>query len=719
MNMNKKMRDAALTAMITLALSSSAMAMPTGGSVVQGNVSVNGTVASTIDSVASGATITANAHSIIDWQAFGIEAGQKLSFDTANGALLNRVIGSDMSAILGTLTQTGNNPLLLVNPNGILVGGNAVIDASQLVLSTLALSNQDFLNLANEGVANFTTEKPGASITVEKGAAINIDDVLMMAGGSVNVADGVTFSTTSSSDSMIEIAGANKLTIDRKNTNSVQDCITGIDSTKDNAVSFHGTFDNAKGTGNTNFHVDGGTVNLDNANIKLNNNSEAYLVAGNRTNNTTTTDNIISGKNLTVEGGKEVVIAGGKTTLENSKVVTDEKISVLAGSKFGREIENGKEQNIRTEVASASNEIVLKDSTLQNNNKEIQITGGKVTLDNTTVESKDTIGVKAYKSSEAMDNKSLNGAFDNGQEVTIKNGSKVQAKDTVVVVGYEVEKSATSTVQAEKDLTIVNHNYQGSNITPTVVADTQTTGYAVAPEAGKLSYTPPQDKPSQDTPSQDTPSQDKPSQDTPSQDKPSQDTPSQDKPSQDTPSQDKPSQDKPSQDTPSQDKPSQDTPSQDKPSQDKPSQDTPSNVKPSTPVSISEDDKKNMEEGKKVVDVVLASGGSLADKQAAIDKYVNALNNTPGDDRAKAAQVVGMLAGLKTDSNTAEGSILMLTVLNSYEPTNNSKEAADEGKIAEGTAVANQTADTQAVQAATGANESANDVAVNTSEVTA
>ena len=48
-----------------------------------------------------------------------------------------------------------------------------------------------------------------------------------------------------------------------------------------------------------------------------------------------------------------------------------------------------------------------------------------------------------------------------------------------------------------------------------------------------------------------------------------------------------------------------------------------------------------------------------------------------------------------------------------------SKEAADEGKIAEGTAVANQTADTQAVQAATGANESANDVAVNTSEVTA
>lgn len=287
MKMNKKMREAALTAMITLALSSTAMAMPSGGSVTQGSVSVNGAVATTIDSVASGATIAANGHSIIDWKAFGIEAGQKLSFDTSNGALLNRVIGNDISKILGSLVQKGECPLLLLNPNGILVGGNATIDASQLVLSTLAISTDDF-NRMNNGAGGLATFAKAANaglghIQVEKGAKINIDDVLLMAGGTVNVADGVTFTTTGETtdgkgDAIVEIAAADKMVVDSR---SKQDGIIGIESNKNNAVSFHGTFNNANTSGNTNFYIDGGTVNLDNAKIKLNDKSETYLVAGN------------------------------------------------------------------------------------------------------------------------------------------------------------------------------------------------------------------------------------------------------------------------------------------------------------------------------------------------------------------------------------------------------------------------------------------------------
>ena len=58
MNLKKKMRRGSLAALITLALTSSALAMPTGGEVVGGNpgITLSG---GTWDSVENNATITA------------------------------------------------------------------------------------------------------------------------------------------------------------------------------------------------------------------------------------------------------------------------------------------------------------------------------------------------------------------------------------------------------------------------------------------------------------------------------------------------------------------------------------------------------------------------------------------------------------------------------------------------------------------------------------
>lgn len=644
MKMNKKMREAALTAMITLALSGTAMAMPSGGSVTQGSVSVNGAVATTIDSVASGATIAANGHSIIDWKAFGIEAGQKLSFDTSNGALLNRVIGNDISKILGSLVQKGECPLLLVNPNGILVGGNATIDASQLVLSTLAISTDDF-NRMNNGAGGLATFAKAANtglghIQVEKGAKINIDDVLLMAGGTVNVADGVTFTTTGKTtdgkgDAIVEIAAADKIVVDSRE--SKQDAIIGTESNKNNAVSFHGAFNNANTSGNTNFHIDGGTVNLDNAKINLNDKSEAYLVAGNKATNSATTDNVISGKNMTIEGGKETIIGGGKVTLEDSKVESNGKISVGAGTSFMREEGENSSHNIVAAKASTGNEVVVKNSALRNNSKEIQVSGGKITVDKSTIESKDTAAVNAYKDRAALNEHKVSDAFENGNTVTVKNNSTVQAKNTVVVTGYDVEKSATSTIQSAKDLTIANRNYKGSNITPTVVADSATTGYAVAPEAGKASN----------------------------------------------------------------------------------NNSNSSNTNPNTnnnQAAISADDKENVAAGAKVVSTILSGSSKMADRQEAVVSYVGKLNDAEGSARAKAAQIYGMLKELE-GMKSAEGNILMLTVLNAYEPTKNVNAQSEQAKTAEGKAVAAHTTDARTAQATTGANESADDMAVDASAV--
>ncbi|MEC5127316.1 filamentous hemagglutinin N-terminal domain-containing protein, partial [Verrucomicrobiales bacterium BCK34] len=72
---------------------------------------------------------------------------------------LNRVTGGNPSAIHGALKANGN--VFVINPNGILVGANGVIDVHGLALSTLDVSNGEFLaggdmvfKGAGEGVTN-------------------------------------------------------------------------------------------------------------------------------------------------------------------------------------------------------------------------------------------------------------------------------------------------------------------------------------------------------------------------------------------------------------------------------------------------------------------------------------------------------------------------------------------------------------------------------------
>ena len=249
MQWNTKARQAALTTLICLSLSATAFAMPSGGTVVSGgDVAIS---AGSLDNVTSGATITANKNSIINWQEFGIKEGETLNFNTANGALLNRVVGKNISELLGTLKQEGNNPLLLVNPNGILVGQNAVINAQALVLSTLAISDDEFNKVVGdaEATGTFAPENGGTAgaLTVQKGAKFNIDNLLALFGGTVNVADGVTFTmngaTNDKEDVALNVGAGNKITMHGGDVN-YQDAMGDVTATKDNAVTFGGTVTN-------------------------------------------------------------------------------------------------------------------------------------------------------------------------------------------------------------------------------------------------------------------------------------------------------------------------------------------------------------------------------------------------------------------------------------------------------------------------------------------
>ena len=81
---------------------------------------------------------------VINWQSFSIGANGRVVFNQPNAqsVALNRVTGSDPSAIFGSLAANGK--VFLVNPNGVLFGVGASVNVGGLVASTLNISDSDF-----------------------------------------------------------------------------------------------------------------------------------------------------------------------------------------------------------------------------------------------------------------------------------------------------------------------------------------------------------------------------------------------------------------------------------------------------------------------------------------------------------------------------------------------------------------------------------------------
>ena len=159
-------RRKVLSALVALAFSGATLANPTGPAVVSGSANF-ATVGKTL-------TVTNAPSAIINWQGFSIGTGETTRFaqQSAASAVLNRVVGQDPSAILGTLSSNGR--VFLLNPNGILFGAGSRIDVAGLVASTLNLSNQDFL----AGRLNFESGAVANSI-------VNYGNIATPAGGRV------------------------------------------------------------------------------------------------------------------------------------------------------------------------------------------------------------------------------------------------------------------------------------------------------------------------------------------------------------------------------------------------------------------------------------------------------------------------------------------------------------------------------------------------------
>lgn len=150
-----------LSASIMLTFGSNAMALPTGGAVVDGSA--------TIISNTSSMTINQSSQSaVVNWQGFNIAAGEAVNFaqPDSSSVALNRVLGSDPSNIFGSLTANGQ--VFLVNPNGVLFGNSASVNVGGMVASTLNISNADFM----AGKYNFTGN---STASVQNAGSIHAD----------------------------------------------------------------------------------------------------------------------------------------------------------------------------------------------------------------------------------------------------------------------------------------------------------------------------------------------------------------------------------------------------------------------------------------------------------------------------------------------------------------------------------------------------------------
>ncbi|TNC99309.1 MAG: hemagglutinin-related protein, partial [Rhodocyclaceae bacterium] len=151
-------------------------------------------------------TVTNTNGTVIDWKGFSIGQGEITRFIQPDAAsqVMNRVTSGVPSEIFGALQSNGR--VFLINQNGIAFGPNAQIDVGGLVVSSLGLSNADFLagrlnftgqagagSIINQGVIRTATGGMVALIapTVENHGVIEAPngDVILAAGKSANLVD--------------------------------------------------------------------------------------------------------------------------------------------------------------------------------------------------------------------------------------------------------------------------------------------------------------------------------------------------------------------------------------------------------------------------------------------------------------------------------------------------------------------------------------------------
>ncbi|MGB3749475.1 MAG: YDG domain-containing protein [Rhodanobacter sp.] len=179
--------------------------LPSGAQVVSGDVQLS----------QQGANLTVHQDShraIVNWTSFDIGSQANVRFEQpdASAIALNRVLGGSPSQILGGLSANGQ--VWLVNPNGVFFGKGAQVDVGGLVVSSLSISDSDFLagraRFAAAGSAGAVRNE--GTIRAHGGVVAMLAPVVGNAGtiraGQVGLAAGNQVALDFSGDGMLSLA---------------------------------------------------------------------------------------------------------------------------------------------------------------------------------------------------------------------------------------------------------------------------------------------------------------------------------------------------------------------------------------------------------------------------------------------------------------------------------------------------------------------------------
>ena len=211
------LRQILLTGILGLSITSTATANPNGASVASGSATFSNPSASVLEIINS-------PNAIINWDEFSIGAAEITRFiqQGAGSSVLNRVIGSNPSEILGQLLSNGQ--VWLINPNGMVFGSDAIVDTAGFIASTLDISDSNYLSgnfefngdsgsIVNQGLIKTSGNGDVVFIApnIENSGVIQTEsgDLILAAGRKVRLIsldyDNISFEIQSPSDSVTNI----------------------------------------------------------------------------------------------------------------------------------------------------------------------------------------------------------------------------------------------------------------------------------------------------------------------------------------------------------------------------------------------------------------------------------------------------------------------------------------------------------------------------------
>ncbi|WP_163493053.1 two-partner secretion domain-containing protein, partial [Haemophilus influenzae] len=345
-----KVRHLALKPLSAILLSLGMASIPQSvlASGLQGMSVVHGTATMQVD---GNKTIIRNSvDAIINWKQFNIDQNEMVQFlqENNNSAVFNRVTSDQISQLKGILDSNGQ--VFLINPNGITIGKDAIINTNGFTASTLDISNE------NIKARNFTFEQ-----TKDKALAEIVNHGLITVGkdGSVNLIGGKVKNegVISVNGGSISLLAGQKITI----SDIINPTITySIAAPENEAVNLGNIF------------TKGGKINVRAANIRNKGKLSADSVSKDKSGNIILSakegeaeiGGVISAQNQQAKGGK-LMITGDKVTLKTGAVID------LSGKQGGETYLGGDERGEgKNGIQLAKKTTLEKGSTINVSGKE-------------------------------------------------------------------------------------------------------------------------------------------------------------------------------------------------------------------------------------------------------------------------------------------------------------------------------------------------------------